>query len=380
MIRLPAAVALLAVLAATLSARAGEALPQVPGPGRAPGVTFEETARAAETAWAEGRADDAARLARAGLELNPQWREGLWLLGLAHTSTGRFAEARDALLRLVSLEPDAGPAWALLGLDEYRLRDHDRALAHLWRGTSLGKFDDPALLRESLLHFALLLMKNGDFGAAAKPLARVASGKTDPDLFLPCGLLTLRMPRLPEEIPADERDLVATAGRAGCAALARRADEARQGFEDLKARYPGARGVHFAYGLFLRSEALPGALALLQEEVRLFADHAEAQAELAFEILERGDPRDALPPAREAVRLAPRQGASHLALGRALLARDDVDGSLTELEQAARLAPEDQGVWLALAQAYARAGRASDVERARARLLELDVRRGAGPD
>jgi predicted Zn-dependent protease len=122
--------------------------------------------------------------------------------------------------------------------------------------------------------------------------------------------------------------------------------------------------VHFVYWLFLRREALAGALAMLQEEVRLFPDHAEAHAEIAFEILERGTPADALAPAREAARLAPGQPASHLAYGRALVATGAVDEGTAELEEAA----------------YAAAGRTADVARARARLLELDAKRGAQPD
>jgi predicted Zn-dependent protease len=50
---------------------------------------------------------------------------------------------------------------------------------------------------------------------------------------------------------------------------------------------------------------------------------------------------------------------------------------IAELEQAARLAPEDRDVCLALAQAYAAAGRTADIARARAKLLELDAKRGA---
>ena len=353
---------------AALPAAAQEASPA--------GVSFEETARTAEAAWAAGRSDEARRLFGAGLGLNPLWREGWWRLALLHTEAERYADARDALMRLVALEPDAGPAWALLGLCEYRLRDYARALAHLWKGTSLGGFDDEALQRESLLHFALLLMRSGDFGAAAAPLARaLARRHADPRLQSPCGLFVLRMPRLPEEVPAGERDLVATAGQAGCAALALRPDEARAAFEELVARHPEARGVHLAYGVFLRREALPGALAQLREEVRRFPDQAEAHAEIAFELLERGEPRDALGPAREAARLAPGQPASRLALGRALVATGAVGEALAELEEAAHLSPADRGVWLALAQAYAHAGRPADVERARARLIELDAKR-----
>jgi predicted Zn-dependent protease len=67
----------------------------------------------------------------------------------------------------------------------------------------------------------------------------------------------------------------------------------------------------------------------------------------------------------------------HLALGRALAATGETEQSLVELEKAARLLPESRGVYLALAQVYASAGRTADVERARAKLRELDARPAA---
>jgi predicted Zn-dependent protease len=371
-------VALVLTVSVLSPARAEQAPADPAREFRAPGVPFETVSRQAEEAWAAGRSDEALRLFRAGLDLNPEWRDGWWRLGQIHANDGRYAEAREALLPLVKLEPDAGPAWALLGLCEYRLRAYDRALAYLWKGTSLG-LDDDGLQREARLHFALLLLRSGDFASAAKPLARlVTRGSDDPDLAWACGLLALRMPRLPSEVPAADRDLVATAGRAECAALARREEDARRGFEDLVARYPKTRGVHFIYGVFLRQQASPDGLAQLRKEVQLFPDHAEAHAEIAFEILERGTPGEALAPARTAARLAPDQAASHLAYGRALVATGAVGEGIAELEQAARMAPEDRDVCLALAQAYAAAGRAADVARARARLQEIDRRSGAG--
>jgi len=362
-------------------ARAQAVRPDLTGPARAPGVSLEETARRAGEAWAAGRVDEALRLFRAGLELDPGWHDGWWHLALIHTNEERFAEAREALVRLVSLEPDAGRAWALLGLCEFRLQDYDRALAHLRKGTALGLGEGDALHRESLLHFALLLMRSGDFATASTHLARLASRRPEgPAVVTACGLLGLGMTRLPAEIPEADRDLVTTAGRAMCAALALRADEARKGFDELIARYPRARGTHFIYGVLLRHQASPEALGMLQKEVDLFPDHAGAHLEIAFEALDRGQPVDALAPARAAARLAPEVYSSHLALGRALLATEALDEGLAELEEAARLGPEVPDVYVALAQAYALAGRAGDVARAREKLRELDAKRGAQPD
>ena len=51
---------------------------------------------------------------------------------------------------------------------------------------------------------------------------------------------------------------------------------------------------------------------------------------------------------------------------------------MAELERASTLGPEVRDVYVALAQAYARAGRAADVERTRATLRRLDASQGAG--
>jgi predicted Zn-dependent protease len=143
-------------------------------------------------------------------------------------------------------------------------------------------------------------------------------------------------------------------------------------------RFPTTRGVHFAYGLVLSRDGSAEALALFRREVELFPDHGEAQQELALEMLERGDARQAIGPAREAARLRPDSAWSRLALGRALLAQDAVADATAELEHAERLGPGLREVYVALAQAYARAGRTDDVARVRQALQRLDASRKAG--
>jgi predicted Zn-dependent protease len=173
--------------------------------------------------------------------------------------------------------------------------------------------------------------------------------------------------------------VVTAAGRAACAAFAGRADESRKGFQELAARYPTVRGVHFAYGLVLAREGSPEALPVLRRETSLFPDHGEAHLEIAFAILERGEAKDALEEARKAVLLLPDSPWSHFALGRALLATGNVAEAVTELEDASRLGPDVRDVYVALAQAYARAGRPGDVERARETLRRLDAAQTPGP-
>lgn len=340
-----------------------------------PGIPFEELARQAREAWVAGRSEDALRFYRAGVELNPLWDEGWWYVGSIHYAAGRFVDARDAFRRMVQLKPEAGPAWGLLGLCEYRLEEYESALAHLWKGESLGLLESREIRRVAYHHLALLLVRSGQFDLSVKYLTRLAANEPDsPQLVAVCGLMTLRMPVLPAEIPDSDRDLVMMTGRAVYAAMAGHAKEARERFDALIARYPHAPRAHYAYGLHLSQESSEEALPMLQKEVELFPDNAQAHLQIAFEVLTRGNAIDALPSARESVRLAPEVFASHLVLGRVLVETGAVEEGLTELERAARLAPEVADIQLALARGYALAGRTDDVERARARLAELLAR------
>ena len=370
-------------LAASLSSAAPAApqctLPGLVDPPRMPGVPFEELSRRAEEAWQAGRSDEAVRFYRAGVELNPLWQDGWWRLGLALSEAGCHDAARDALRRVVQLKPRAGPGWTLLGLSAYRLGRYDQAFADLSRGIALGVTGAPDIGKEGLHALTLLMIRRGDFSAPSKNLAiLVRLEPDDPELVVACGLMALRRAQLPCEVPPADREVVTAAGRAGCAAFAGRADEARRGFQDLAARFPAARGVHFAYGLVLSREGSAEALPTLRREVELFPDNGEAHQEIAFDILERGNPPDALPPARTAARLLPDSTWSHFALGRALLATGGVEEAVAELERASALGPEVRDVYVALAQAYARAGRTTDVERTRATLQRLDAAQGAG--
>lgn len=345
------------------------------GPGvsaRMPGVPFEELARRAREAWAEGRSDEALRYYLAGVELNPLWDEGWWFVGSIHYEAGRFGEALAPFRRMLQLKPEAGPAWALLGLCEYHLGEHEAALAYLWKAEALGLSEAREIGRVAYRHLAFLLISSGQFDIPVKFLGRLATSEPEtPELVAACGLMTLRMPRLPSEVPESDRELVMMTGRAVYSALAGRRDEARERFDALVTRHPTAPRVHYVYGLFLSQEASEDALPLLRREVELFPENVQAHLQIAFDILARGNPADALSSARESVRLAPEIFASHLVLGRALVETGEVEEGLTELELAAELAPEVPDIQLALARGYAIAGRTNEMERARARLAEL---------
>jgi tetratricopeptide (TPR) repeat protein len=371
---------LAAVLAAGDAPGAGPCrLPSATGDARIPGATLEDLARQAADAEDGGRADDAARFYRAAVELDPRWHDGWWRLALVLVDASCLDAAENAVRHVVRLNPLAGPGWALSGVIAFRLGHYDRARPLLERGLAQGATAAPEVGRWALHALTLLLIRGGDFTSPTKNLALLARLEPgDAEVPLACGLLALRMPRLPVEVPAADREAVAAAGQAAYAGLAGRNDEARKGFADLVVKFPTTRGVHFAYGLVLSRDGSAEALALFRREVELFPDHGEAQQELALEMLERGDARQAIGPAREAARLRPDSAWSRLALGRALLAQDAVAEATGELEHAERLGPGLREVYVALAQAYARAGRTDDVARVRQALQRLDARQRPG--
>ncbi len=376
---LPATLALAAGLACATSARAECRLPQPAESPHIPGLAFEELARRATDAEDAGRIEEAVRFYRAAVDANPPWHDGWWRLAALLADAGCDDAARSALRHVVKLKPQAGPGWALLGLSDFHLGSYDTAFTYLSRGIGLGVAAAPDIGKRSLHVLTLLLIRRGDFAATAKNLTILARIEpNDPELVAACGLAALRLARLPSELQGEQREIVGAVGGAAYALLVGRNEEGHKAFDELVVRYPRARGVHFAYGLVLSREGSAEALPMLQKEAVLFPDHGEAQLEIAFEILERGNPPDALAPARTALRLLPQLFWSHLALGRALLATGSVDDAVAELEHATELAPEARDVYVVLAQAYARAGRKEDVERARARLQQLDAAQQPG--
>ena len=132
----------------------------------------------------------------------------------------------------------------MLGICDYRLGDFDRALAELVHGRRLGVTDYDSLGKESARSLALLLIRSGQFGPAAKELARLLNhSRDDAELVAACGLCGLQIKWLPNEIPDAERDLVQRIGRATAAALAWRSDEAKALFDEVLARYEAGRSL-----------------------------------------------------------------------------------------------------------------------------------------
>jgi tetratricopeptide (TPR) repeat protein len=375
--------ALLTVLVVSLL-WATPAVPAQAPPPPAPKATteaappFGEVSVGAARARETGALDEAVRWYRRGVQMRPRWDEGWWYLATLLYELDRYAEARDAFEQFLLLKPEPGPGWALRGLCEFELKGYRASLEHLNMWMTAGQKGNDETRRVAWYHLSVLRIKGGQFGLALEPVTFLCrTGPDSPQVVTVAGLMLVRLPVFPWEVPEEKQELVDVSGRAIYSWLARHDDEARSRFKELFARFPETPNAHYCYGLFLKRDDPEGALAQFKEEMKIQPESVYPRLETAFALLRLGDYAGARPYAEDSVKLAPGLFAAHNALGQVLVDLGELSRGIAELEEAARLAPESYEMFYALAQAYSKAGRKEDAERARAAGQRLDALRRA---
>jgi Putative Zn-dependent protease, contains TPR repeats len=329
-------------------------------------AAFDQTVKLAEEARNAGRLDEAVELYTKAVRLRPKWPDGWWYIGAIYYEKDLYVQGKDAFLNLLSLEPNRGPAWAMLGLCQYQTREYEPSVIALQRSRSLGFDGNQELESVVRYHTTLLYIRFEQFEIAYQILMEfLRSGNSGPKIVEAFGLVILRLPFLPSEVPAEKREEVLLAGQAGIAMGARHLDEARKVFDTLVTSYPNDPNVHYSFGVFQLSQDADLALKELQRALELDPKHQPAMVQMAFEYLKRAQYTDALPLAERAVQLEPKMYPARNVLGRVLLELDQIDRSIKELEEGVRLAPDIPEMHFALARAYTRAGRKPDADRER---------------
>ena len=153
-------------------------------------------------------------------------------------------------------------------------------------------------------------------------------GNDNPRVVEAMGIATLRMPLLPTELPPERREMVLMAGRASHLMATRNTAAADKAFQALVTRYTEVPNVHYAYGVFLLQEQADKAIEEFKKELELQPEHPWSLMQIAFEYVNRGDAKTALPWAERAVAAAPNAFAARKVLGQALLETGDVEGSI----------------------------------------------------
>jgi tetratricopeptide (TPR) repeat protein len=331
-------------------------------PGTAPDTAFENAVKVADEARVAGRLDEAIEAYTKAVSIRPKWPDGWWYLGAIYYARDLYPQARDAFSNLVALQPERGPAWGMLGLCQFRTSEYERSIASLERSYILGLDDNKELKSVVLYHSALLYVRFEQFEMAYQAL-RQLENYDNQKIIEAFGLIMLRMPVLPNQIPGDKREQVLLAGRAGASMAARHLDASRKFFGELVANYPDDPNVHYSYGVFILPQDAETALKEFQRAHELDPNHQPAMVQMAFEYLKRRDYDAALPLAEKSVALAPRMFPARNVLGRVLLELGQIERAIHELEEGVRLAPVSPDMHFALARAYTRAGRKADADR-----------------
>ena len=327
---------------------------------------FERFVKLADEARLGERFEDAVSLYGQALKIKPKWPDGWWYVGAIFYQKDLYPQARDAFQNLVALEPERGPAWAMLGLCLFQTGEYERAAVSLQRARSLGVDDKSELAGVVRYHAALLYIRFEYFENAYEVLSEfVRIGHESPKVIEAFGLAMLRMPFLPAEIPPAQREKVLLAGQAGYNMAARRLDQSRAAFDTLLSQYPNDPNVHYGFGVFMLSQDADLALNEFKRELEISPSHVPSMVQMAFEYMKRDQFNDALPLAEKAVQLAPKLFAARNVLGRVLLELGQVERAIKELEEGVKLAPSSPEMHFALARAYTRAGRKQEAARER---------------
>lgn len=362
-------VVLLTCTAATSAQPAQTAQPQAPATSDA---EFDRLVKLADDAREAERFDEAISSYGKALKIKPKWPDGWWYIGAIFYQADHYAEARDAFQNLVALEQDRGPAWAMLGLCQFQTGDYEKAAVALERSRTLGVNDNSELAGVVRYHMALLYVRFEYFENAFEVLNEfVRVGHESPKVIEAFGLTLLRMPMLPKDIPADQREKVLLAGQAGYNMAARRMDQTRGNFDALLSKYPNDPNIHYAFGVYMLPQDADVSLKEFKRELEISPNHVPSMVQMAFEYLKRDQYNDALPLAEKSVQLAPKLYAARNVLGRVLLELGQVDRSVKELEEGVKLAPSSPEMHFALARAYTRAGKKQEAQRERETFKKL---------
>lgn len=331
-----------------------------------PARTLAALQNQAAGAREQNRTQDAVRLYRECVRLQPTWAEGWWYLGSLLYDQNAYAPARDALAKLVQLEPQApSAAWALLGLCEFEMKSYNESLRHLER-SFLNQARDDRFARATRYHTALLLTKAGKFEIALKRLAEISAPDTEsPELIRAIGVAGLRLPVFATGLPTAQQGLADAVGYALFDGYLRREKEAELKYQALLAKFPKQPELHYLHGVALLTSDPAAAIEELKLEIAMSPRHIAARLQIAFEYLKQGEPAQALPFARQAVALEATSFAAHAALGQALVDLGELAQGIAELERARTLASDSIEIHRKLASAYAKAGRDQDAARER---------------
>lgn len=349
---------------------------------QSPPQTFEELSTKAQQAYEANHPEEAADLYGRAVKLRPDWAQGWWALGMIEYERDRYPECRDALTRMVELDASAAPGWALLGLCEFRTKQYDAAFQHLKKAHMLVPVTQPGgqLMDMADFHLSLLLTQQGAFEVAQELLMRVARKvHNNPEMMFAGGLPSLRMPILPSDVPANQRDVVAMAGKAFWDLASQEPEVAEADFKALVSKYPKFPNVHYFFGTYLAARHPEQCAPEFLKELSITPDSVPTRVELALQYILDGKLDEALKFARQAAALSPDSVGAQLALAKALQNRGDREGALRAYLAAEHLDPVSPVIRLYLVNTYRALGRIEQMQSEKAEYDRLKTEQANWP-
>lgn len=321
----------------------------------------------AEAALESGDLRSATAFLEQGLKIDPEWKDGLWAIGLALYQSDRYEAALQYIAHFTRIDNGKGAAWALLGMCEFQLGRFASAVEHIDRADRLGIPANEGLGYTAYLNRGLAKIQLGQYGTAAVLLSQLAprKGAEERDrLATALGYAGMGL-NLGEPLTPERLDQVRGVGEAYYQSAAGNPAAARTIFQKLCEKYPKASLLHYALGsLLLRWLEDDEAEREFRAELAIAPDSFLARLGLAYAAVQSGgDPAEGLGPAREAVRLRPDSYPAHLYLGQLLLRNDEPAAALAELEAVRRLSPSTSLVRFWLARAYRTLHRDGEADR-----------------
>lgn len=349
-----------ALLLASLSRAQGQA------------TQFDDLARQAAAARDKQNIPLATELYGKALELNPNWAEGWWNLGLINYTVNQYSQAIDAFNHLLKLDPHAVPALAIRGLSEFDTGDYTNSLKDLELAMQHGAANDKDHEQILRYHLGLLLTRAGRYWDALSQYRALASEHFDsPEFEIALGLVGMRVPSLPSELNAHDSELALALGKAAYAFLVDDSDAADAQFNDLFARYPTAPNLHYFYGFLLFPHDREMAVDQFQKEIAIDPSNQLATGLLAFTLMYVGRYKDAIPVAQRALAAEPGMQTAQIALARSLIETGDEQHGIEILNQVLARDSKNLEAHMGLAAAYSLDGRKEDALRERMVCLAL---------
>jgi len=332
---------------------------------------FEEISKRADEARDAGRLEEAEKLYRHALALQPKWAEGWWSLGTLYYDGDRYAEAELAFEKVVALDPKQGTARAMLGLCEFELGQPEQSLKNIEASKTLGVLEDQQLRDVVMYHEGVLLQRAGRFEGANTALSSLClGGVRSSDLEGTFGMVALRMRDAAPPGPSTQAgEIVQHVGRGACLSGAKDYDGAKREFEHVIDLAPHFPLVHYAYGrMLLDANDNEGAIKEFEAEIAAQPKSVLPRLRIAAAEYKR-DPAAGIKFAEEALQLQPDLPLGHYLLGLLLLQTGAYERAIPQLEKARAAFPQEPKIDISLATAYTQVGRTQDAERARAEFM-----------